>query len=193
MNDMTVKEIVEEWLEGYGYGGLFNECGDPSCGCILGDLMLCSGDQSTCEPAYAFFCSRCAKKKECDRRSEECEWMTSPSKDYCEPDYTAAAPAAACAAQSAALSACVPLTVGEVARAGLHPLHEQGGVVEARVDALKVEPGDLFIDLFGILKGEPPVKEACQNTAKNDDGVTIYPDIETALRAVRKGFLQLGA
>ncbi len=36
-------------------------------------------------------------------------------------------------------------------------------------------------------------KMVCQNTAKTDEETTWYPDVETALRHVRKGLLQLGA
>ncbi len=36
----TVEEIVKQWLEANGYGGLYDE----ECGCSLDDLMPCGGE-----------------------------------------------------------------------------------------------------------------------------------------------------
>ena len=47
-----VGEIVESWLREHGYDGL---CGD-GCGCIIGELYLCTMDGSIpadCVPAYS--------------------------------------------------------------------------------------------------------------------------------------------
>ena len=114
MNAPDVKKIVEEWLEGEGYEGLYNEAG---CGCQLSELALCGEMTQNCEAAYLFDCSRCAKRPSCDIADEEQPYLMSTDKDFCEPDYTVAAPAAAFAADGAALPACAPLTVGEAVSA----------------------------------------------------------------------------
>jgi len=46
---MTVKEIVEAYLEANGYDGLYT-C---DCGCRIGDLMPCPCEGcDKCEPGY---------------------------------------------------------------------------------------------------------------------------------------------
>lgn len=210
MSEMNVRDMVRDWLEDSEFDGLYNDCG---CGCVLGDLMPCDGDQSTCEPAYVFDCWRCAWGGVCGKRGEGCEWMTSTDKDFCEPDYMVAAPASASASQSAALPACASLTVGEVVHVVGYPdWHAQGGIGEAPEGALKAEPGEVFIPIADVAeviakaikdsapKPRPaalamplPAKEVCQNTAKTDDGIPWYPDVETALRHAKKSHLQLGA
>lgn len=208
MDEMTVVDIVSEWLESQGYGGLYNDADADGhgCGCILGDLMLCGGDQSTCEPAYAFECWRCAWGGVCGKRGEGCEWMTSTDKDFCEPDYMVAAPAASLAAQSAALPACAPLTVGEMlgikflSGDDIHSsAHAQIGIGEAPEFALKVEAGEVFISVDQMaeliakaikdstpkpkpaaLAMQPPAKEVCQNTAKNNSASRMLKEDRTA-------------
>lgn len=114
MENMNVRDVVSEWLEGEGYEGLYNECGDVmGCGCILDDLMPCTGDQSSCEPAYVFFCERCGKASTCNEREEDCEWLCSTDKDFCSPVYSEPQPPHG-AAQPAPLPACEPMTVGQM-------------------------------------------------------------------------------
>jgi len=52
---MTVKEIIEKYLQDNRFDGL---CGDD-CGCGLGeDFMPCMGEGSDiCEPAYKIVCT----------------------------------------------------------------------------------------------------------------------------------------
>jgi len=40
MADLTVREIVAEYLSTHGYDGLYSY----DCGCPLGDLMCCGGE-----------------------------------------------------------------------------------------------------------------------------------------------------
>lgn len=49
MSEVTIPEIVEEWLKAHGYGGLTN---DEDCGCALEDLAPCGGCMCSCFPAY---------------------------------------------------------------------------------------------------------------------------------------------
>lgn len=178
MSEMSVKDMVIECLDCHGFDGLYDEAG---CGCMLADLAPCNEMSQHCEAAYLFDCSRCAKRPTCDLANEEQPWLMAPNKDHCTPDYATAAPAAACAAQNAALPACAPLTVGEVVHvAGYPDWHAQGGIVEAPEAALKVEPGERFIDLFGILKGDLGTKEVCQNTAKSETASRVLKKDRTA-------------
>lgn len=43
---MTVVEIIEEYLRGHGYDGLYAD--DAECGCRLGDLAPCESYVLTC-------------------------------------------------------------------------------------------------------------------------------------------------
>ena len=47
MSEMTVKEIVADWLKEHGCEGL---C-DDDCGCVLDDLMPCGGEYGKCVAA----------------------------------------------------------------------------------------------------------------------------------------------
>lgn len=206
MNAPDVKKIVEEWLEGEGYEGLYNECG---CGCQLNDLAPCDEMSQNCEAAFLFDCSRCGKRPSCDIADEEQPWLMSTDKDFCEPDYTVAAPAAAFPAESAALPACAPLTVGEavfgVDCANAPDWYAQGGIGEAPEDALKIEPGEVFIPIADVVeaiakavKDSTPrtaalamtAKEVCQNTAKTEPASRVLKEDRTA-EYIR--FLEFGA
>lgn len=47
---MTVREILNKWLQDKGYEGLFSS---NECGCEVGDLMPCDGENCIiCEPGY---------------------------------------------------------------------------------------------------------------------------------------------
>lgn len=210
MNAPDVKKIVEEWLEGEGYEGLYNEAG---CGCQLSELALCGEMTQNCEAAYLFDCSRCAKRPSCDIADEEQPYLMSTDKNFCEPDYTVAAPAAAFAADGAALPACAPLTVGEavfgVDCANAPDWYAQGGIGEAPEDALKIEPGEVIMpiaDMAEVIakaiadtapKPKPaalamplPAKEVCQNTAKTEPASRVLKEDRTA-EYIR--FLEYGA
>lgn len=193
MNAPDVKEIVEEWLEGEGYEGLYNEA---ECGCRLCDLAPCGEMSQNCEAAFLFDCSRCAKRPSCDLADEEQPWLMSTSKDFCTPDYTVTAPVAACVAENAALPACAPLTAGEgvYVEAGewIIPLAMAaklfgGGPIEVAEAVYEIDPARSDDEKATV------VKTVCQNTAKNEAGAMAYPNVETALRDVREGLLQLGA
>ena len=63
-NDMSVKDIVKEFLTKNGYDGLCYE----GCGCPKDDLMPCSGNAGICFPAYAHTkkeCADCGDKDDC--------------------------------------------------------------------------------------------------------------------------------
>ena len=63
-NDMSVRDIVKEFLTKNGYDGL---CYD-GCGCPKDDLMLCGGKQGLCLPAYLHTikdCADCEDKEYC--------------------------------------------------------------------------------------------------------------------------------
>ncbi len=48
--NMTVKEILIEWLTEHGYSGLWNE---DECGCGIDDFIPCNGEGSDgCQPGY---------------------------------------------------------------------------------------------------------------------------------------------
>jgi len=47
---ITAREIITEWLNNNGYDGLFNI--DGECGCIIGDLIPCGEDPSSCEAGH---------------------------------------------------------------------------------------------------------------------------------------------
>jgi len=64
---MTVKEMVEDYLQVNGYGGLV--CDEIPCGCVLGDLepggdCMCS---DVCEAGSVHYCDNCppANREEC--------------------------------------------------------------------------------------------------------------------------------
>ena len=204
MNAPDVKKIVEEWLEGEGYEGLYNEAG---CGCQLSELALCGEMTQNCEAAYLFDCSRCAKRPSCDIADEEQPYLMSTDKDFCEPDYTVAAPAAAFAADGAALPACAPVFGVDCANAP--DWYAQGGIGEAPEDALKIEPGEVIMpiaDMAEVIakaiadtapKPKPaalamplPAKEVCQNTAKTEPASRVLKEDRTA-EYIR--FLEYGA
>lgn len=97
-----------------------------------------------------------------------------------------AASAAGPAAQSAALPACAPLTVGEVIfgadhLTGLPDFAHGAPLGEAR-------GGEATVHV-----PEAAAQSLCQNTAKTESVVSIESDAITALRHVNKFFLQLGA
>ena len=163
MGGMTVMDMVIECLDCHGYDGLYNEGG---CGCVASNLEPCDDPIHNCEAAYLFDCQRCSKRPTCDLADDEQPWLMSPSRDHCTPYYAADAPAACSASQNAALPACAPLTVGEAVYGPYW--YAQGGIGEAPEGALKAEPGERFVDLFGILKGDSNTKEVCQNTAKTE-------------------------
>lgn len=51
----TVKEIIKEYLEKNGYGGLYGaDCHD--CACSLDDLMTCDEPGVDCTPGYRGAC-----------------------------------------------------------------------------------------------------------------------------------------
>ena len=182
MNAPDVKKIVEEWLEGEGYEGLYNEAG---CGCQLSELALCGEMTQNCEAAYLFDCSRCAKRPSCDIADEEQPYLMSTDKDFCEPDYTVAAPAAAFAADGAALPACAPLTVGEaVFGEVIMPIADMAEVIAKAIadTAPKPKPAALAMPL--------PAKEVCQNTAKTEPASRVLKEDRTA-EYIR--FLEYGA
>ena len=47
---MEIRDIVKDWLEKNGYGGLFNGSGD--CACATNDLMPCDYPCLDCEAGY---------------------------------------------------------------------------------------------------------------------------------------------
>ena len=51
---MNLKTIVENWLKGHGYDGLFSE--DSACACRLEDLMPCEEPGMECQPGYEEKC-----------------------------------------------------------------------------------------------------------------------------------------
>lgn len=197
-------DMVAYFLATRGYDGLYNPA--LGCACQLCDLAPCDEMTQYCEAAYRFDCARCSKRPSCSLADEEQPWLMSASKDFCEPDYTVAEPAAAYAAENAALPALAPLTVDEVLRSAW-PLvcYAQGGIGEASEDAWMVEPGEIILPLSSLPvltpqqiaemygHGGATAEKVCQNTAKNEAGGTISQEVETAVRAVRNAFLQLGA
>lgn len=208
MNAPDVKKIVEEWLEDSEYDGLAS---DFDCGCLKSDLMPCGNPAASCEPAYRFDCARCGKAGSCRRRPEGCgAWVMSGDKDFCEPDYAGVAPAAAYAAENAALPACAPPTAGDMERAGLPPdWYAQGGIGEAPEDALKIEPGEVILPIGCVAEAiakaikdsapKPktaalamplPAKEACQNTAKTE---AVSRALKEDRTAEYMRFLEFGA
>lgn len=48
--EITVKDILIQWLKANGYDGLVDQ--DCECGCRGDDLMLCAGPCDTCRPGY---------------------------------------------------------------------------------------------------------------------------------------------
>lgn len=205
MCGMAVRDMVSEWLEGNGYGGLYSKAG---CACTLADLAPCDEMGQGCEAAYRFDCCRCAKRLTCDDARQVQEWLVSPSRDFCAPDYVGDVPAAGLASQGSALPACVPLTIGEIVHVAGHP--DWQGIGEAPEGALKAEPGEVFIPIADAAEAKAikdsapkprpaalamplPAKEVCQKTAKSEPVVSIESDAITALRHVNKCFLQLGA
>jgi len=51
---MTVREIVEKYLEDNGYDGLYNT--DKECACSLSDLIPCCDGFHDCEPGHEVPC-----------------------------------------------------------------------------------------------------------------------------------------
>ena len=70
-DEITVKDILEQWLKANGYGGLVDQ--DSECGCLADDLCLCGGPCDTCRPGY--------KGPDMDG---ECEWMIYPTRQAAE-------------------------------------------------------------------------------------------------------------
>lgn len=68
---MTVKEIVEQYLETNSYDGL---CGD-GCGCKVDDLMPCDeANVTSCCPGYLHKKEHSDSCLDCDCSYEYCEW-----------------------------------------------------------------------------------------------------------------------
>lgn len=81
--EITVKEILAEWLESHGYDGLYN---DFECGCEIGDLIPCGESCERCVAAYKISCADC-RNSGCEVKdsSEEHQWVMYPTKDFvCE-------------------------------------------------------------------------------------------------------------
>ena len=51
-DNMTVKQIVEQYLRQHGYDGLCWHNGGETCGCELCDLMPCDGAGPDCAAGY---------------------------------------------------------------------------------------------------------------------------------------------
>jgi hypothetical protein len=45
-------DALHIWLEEHEYDGLWNETGEPHCGCDLDDFCPCGCPQPDCRPAY---------------------------------------------------------------------------------------------------------------------------------------------
>ena len=82
---MTVKEMLEDYLQAHGYGGLV--CQEIPCGCVLGDLEPC-GDcmcSDVCEAGYVHNCDDCPDevRKECTVDGCPCPggWCVSTEKE----------------------------------------------------------------------------------------------------------------
>lgn len=107
----TVRDIVLEYLEDSDFDGLFNDYG---CGCQIDDLIPCGSTCEGCEPAYRFDCARCAKQGLCDKQIEDGDWVMSPSKDYCHPDYIVSGRGLQDVVTPSTLPAVASMTVGEM-------------------------------------------------------------------------------
>ena len=66
---MVVREIITEYLEANGYGGLYAD----ECGCLIGDLFPCDGPCDDCKPGYKVPCD----PKTCPADGD-CEWHIGP-------------------------------------------------------------------------------------------------------------------
>jgi len=56
---MTIKDIIENYLNQNGYDGLCN----IDCGCDLTYLIPCDGEYIiNCQPAYKHYCKICKNK-----------------------------------------------------------------------------------------------------------------------------------
>ena len=72
---MNVRNIVSEWLRKHGYDGLYTE----DCGCVLDDLMPCSGPyefSTSCNPGYR---NPCPGADEC-YLDGDCEFHVGPNR-----------------------------------------------------------------------------------------------------------------
>ena len=49
MSELTVRDILRQWLEANGYGGLYD---DNECGCAVDNLIPCDGPCYPCHPGY---------------------------------------------------------------------------------------------------------------------------------------------
>ncbi len=49
MSELTVRDILKQWLEANGYGGLYD---DNECGCAVDNLIPCDGPCYPCHPGY---------------------------------------------------------------------------------------------------------------------------------------------
>ena len=74
-----VSEIVSDWLEDNGYGGLT----DGTCRCEVGNCLRCGSAGlvgTVCHAAYRFRCTDCSHLTECDRTdgrdvfSDDADW-----------------------------------------------------------------------------------------------------------------------
>lgn len=68
MPEMTVRDILLQWLKANGYDGLMND--GAECGCEIGDLIPCDEPCESCRPGY----------KGLDP-SGECDWAIFPTKE----------------------------------------------------------------------------------------------------------------
>jgi len=82
---MNVREMIEDYLQANGFGGLVNL--EISCGCVLGDLepagdCMC-GD--VCDAGYVHYCDTCLPviQAECQVEGCPCEggYCVGPEKE----------------------------------------------------------------------------------------------------------------
>lgn len=64
---IKLREIVKNYLEQNGFGGLFNS--DGECGCELPDLMPCDQPSESCCAGYKIKCN-----EKCDHECGKCDW-----------------------------------------------------------------------------------------------------------------------
>jgi len=78
--EITVKDIVKQYLRNNGYDGLGHE--DSECACDIDNLMWCGADGiSECVPAYRWECEEdeccddpvCEGERECFRKEPQPE------------------------------------------------------------------------------------------------------------------------
>lgn len=76
-NNLTVREIVEKYLEENKYDGLCN-C-DSECGCCLDDLMPCEEGINECQAGYKIMVTE--KNQEDFYDAEVGDWVIVLKKD----------------------------------------------------------------------------------------------------------------